>query len=94
MPTKIVLFKQTTVKSVRRYSVAGTDNQILKLRPGPKAIKYYVEPSKVLRNVPPASMSGSLRLTGQIIWALVDGAGQDQINLQIAGSSDVFDLLA
>jgi len=30
--------------------------------------------------------------TGQIMWALVDGAGQDQINLQING--DVFDLLA
>lgn len=29
--------------------------------------------------------------TGQITWALVDGAGQDQINLQIG--SDVFDLL-
>ncbi|MCE8009750.1 M10 family metallopeptidase C-terminal domain-containing protein [Aestuariivita sp.] len=32
--------------------------------------------------------------TGQIMWALVDGEGQDEINLQIAGSSDVFDLLA
>jgi len=30
--------------------------------------------------------------TGQIMWALVDGAGQDEINLQING--DVFDLLA
>lgn len=30
--------------------------------------------------------------TGQIIWALVDGAGQDQINLKIGG--DIFDLLA
>ena len=29
--------------------------------------------------------------TGQIIWALVDGGGQDQINLQIGG--DTFDLL-
>ena len=29
--------------------------------------------------------------TGQILWALVDGAGQDSINLQIGG--DVFDLL-
>jgi len=32
------------------------------------------------------------RPTGQIIWALVDGDGQDQINLQIGG--DVFDLTA
>ncbi|MCX7568019.1 matrixin family metalloprotease [Sulfitobacter sp. F26169L] len=30
--------------------------------------------------------------TGQIMWALVDGAGQDEINLQIDGS--VFDLMA
>ena len=30
--------------------------------------------------------------SGQIIWALVDGAGQDQINLKIGG--EVFDLLA
>ena len=34
------------------------------------------------------------RPTEQIIWALVDGAGQPEINLQFAGSSDVFDLLA
>jgi Ca2+-binding RTX toxin-like protein len=33
------------------------------------------------------------RPTGQIMWALVDGEGQSSINLQIAGSSDVFDLL-
>lgn len=32
------------------------------------------------------------RPTGQIIWALVDGAGQDAINLQIG--SAIFDLLA
>ncbi|CUK08346.1 Hemolysin, chromosomal [Shimia thalassica] len=32
------------------------------------------------------------RPTGQIMWALVDGAGQSSINLQIGG--DVFDLLA
>ncbi len=32
------------------------------------------------------------RPTGQIMWALVDGEGQDQINLQIGG--EVFDLLA
>jgi Ca2+-binding RTX toxin-like protein len=32
------------------------------------------------------------RPTGQILWALVDGAGQGQINLQIGGQ--VFDLLA
>ncbi len=31
------------------------------------------------------------RPTGQIIWALVDGEGQDQINLQIGG--ELFDLL-
>jgi len=31
------------------------------------------------------------RPTGQIIWALVDGAGQDEINLRIG--ADVFDLL-
>jgi len=31
------------------------------------------------------------RPSGQIIWALVDGAGQDQINLKIGG--EVFDLL-
>ncbi|MCX7564957.1 calcium-binding protein [Sulfitobacter sp. F26169L] len=31
--------------------------------------------------------------TGQIIWALVDGSGQDQINIQFAGASDLFDLL-
>ena len=30
--------------------------------------------------------------TGQIMWALIDGEGQDPINLQIAGASDVFDL--
>ena len=30
--------------------------------------------------------------TGQIMWALIDGAGQDEINLQIGG--DVFDLAA
>ena len=30
--------------------------------------------------------------TGQIMWALIDGEGQDAINLQIAGASDVFDL--
>ena len=29
--------------------------------------------------------------TGQIIWALVDGGGQTEINLQIGG--EVFDLL-
>ncbi|WP_282158567.1 calcium-binding protein [Shimia thalassica] len=32
------------------------------------------------------------RPTGQIMWALVDGAGQSEINLQIAGQ--VYDLLA
>ncbi|MEY8840840.1 LamG-like jellyroll fold domain-containing protein, partial [Cribrihabitans sp. XS_ASV171] len=32
------------------------------------------------------------RPTGQIIWALVDGEGQEQVNLQIGG--DVFDLSA
>ncbi len=32
------------------------------------------------------------RPTGQIMWALVDGAGQESINLQIGG--DMFDLLA
>ena len=32
--------------------------------------------------------------TGQIIWALVDGAGEDSITLQIAGSSATFDLMA
>ncbi|MDP2519244.1 hypothetical protein [Shimia thalassica] len=32
------------------------------------------------------------RPTGQILWALVDGAGQSSINLRIGG--DVFDLLA
>ncbi|MEQ9696036.1 calcium-binding protein [Shimia sp. SDUM112013] len=32
------------------------------------------------------------RPTGQIMWALVDGAGQDSINLQIGGQ--VFDLMA
>ncbi len=31
--------------------------------------------------------------TGQIMWALVDGGGQDSINLQIGGG-DTFDLLA
>ena len=30
--------------------------------------------------------------SGQIIWALVDGAGQDEINLKVGG--EVFDLLA
>ncbi|MEQ9696037.1 hypothetical protein [Shimia sp. SDUM112013] len=32
------------------------------------------------------------RPTGQIMWALIDGAGQDSINLQIGGQ--VFDLMA
>ncbi len=32
------------------------------------------------------------RPTGQVLWALVDGAGQAEINLQIG--TDVFDLLA
>jgi hypothetical protein len=32
------------------------------------------------------------RPTGQIMWALIDGAGQSEINLQLG--SDVFDLLA
>ena len=32
------------------------------------------------------------RPTGQILWALVDGGGQDNINLQIG--AEVFDLLA
>ncbi|MEQ9696051.1 hypothetical protein WNE31_18095, partial [Shimia sp. SDUM112013] len=32
------------------------------------------------------------RPTGQIMWALVDGAGQDSINLMIAGQ--VYDLMA
>lgn len=31
--------------------------------------------------------------TGQIVWALVDGAGQDDILLKITGDADVFDLL-
>ncbi|KIC46116.1 hypothetical protein RA29_20310, partial [Tateyamaria sp. ANG-S1] len=31
------------------------------------------------------------RPTGQILWALVDGDGQDQINIRIAGQE--FDLL-
>ena len=29
--------------------------------------------------------------TGQILWALVDGAGQDSINLQIG--AEIYDLL-
>ncbi|MDP2581241.1 calcium-binding protein, partial [Shimia thalassica] len=33
------------------------------------------------------------RPTGQIIWALVDGAGQSEINLRVSGSSEMFDLL-
>ena len=32
------------------------------------------------------------RPTGQILWALIDGAGQDEINIQIGGT--VYDLLA
>lgn len=32
--------------------------------------------------------------TGQILWALVDGAAQDSIRIQIAGSAETFDLLA
>ncbi|MDP2520791.1 hypothetical protein, partial [Shimia thalassica] len=32
------------------------------------------------------------RPTGQIMWALVDGAGQESIHLQVGGS--VFDLMA
>ncbi|MEM6891417.1 MAG: LamG-like jellyroll fold domain-containing protein [Pseudomonadota bacterium] len=32
--------------------------------------------------------------TGQIIWALVDGEGQDELNIQFAGSSETFNLLA
>jgi len=32
--------------------------------------------------------------TAQIVWALVDGAGQGEMNLKIAGSSEVFDLFA
>ena len=32
------------------------------------------------------------RTTGQILWALMDGAGQDQINIRIGGNT--FDLLA
>ncbi|MEO0465141.1 MAG: calcium-binding protein [Pseudomonadota bacterium] len=30
--------------------------------------------------------------TGQIMWALIDGAAQEEINLLIAGQSEVFDL--
>ena len=33
------------------------------------------------------------RPSGQIIWALVDGAGQSSINMQITDIGDVFDLL-
>ena len=33
------------------------------------------------------------RPTGQIIWALVDGAAQDEILLRVAGSDVVYDLL-
>ncbi|PHO03991.1 hypothetical protein CSC82_10570 [Rhodobacteraceae bacterium 4F10] len=33
------------------------------------------------------------RPTGQIMWALVDGAGQNEINLRVSGSDEVFDLL-
>ncbi|MEP3635228.1 MAG: hypothetical protein ABJQ23_16770 [Shimia thalassica] len=33
------------------------------------------------------------RPTSQIIWALVDGAGQAEINLRVSGSSEMFDLL-
>ena len=32
--------------------------------------------------------------TGEIIWALVDGAGQNEINLNFSESSDVFDLMS
>ncbi|MEM8690621.1 MAG: calcium-binding protein [Pseudomonadota bacterium] len=32
--------------------------------------------------------------TQQIVWALVDGGGQDVLNLQIAGSGEIFDLTA
>lgn len=32
--------------------------------------------------------------SGQILWALVDGAAQDQIMLRIPGTADAFDLLA
>lgn len=32
--------------------------------------------------------------TGQIMWALVDGGGQEEINLMISGNAEVFDLLA
>lgn len=31
--------------------------------------------------------------TRQIMWALVDGGGQDDINLQIGGSPEIFDLM-
>ena len=53
MSAEIVRFERPTAKSIRRHSVVGTDNQVLKLEPAAKAIKYYVEPSKALRNVPP-----------------------------------------
>ena len=31
--------------------------------------------------------------TRQIMWALIDGGGQDEINLQIGGSPEIFDLM-
>ncbi|RSK32814.1 calcium-binding protein [Rhodovulum iodosum] len=36
----------------------------------------------------------SYRPTGQTLWVLIDGAAQDALTLQIAGSGDLFDLLA
>jgi hypothetical protein len=33
------------------------------------------------------------KLSGQTIWALIDGYGQDEIDLRIAGDSTVYDLL-
>jgi Ca2+-binding RTX toxin-like protein len=78
---------------IQDYSVAEGDVLVFG-QPGATRSQFQVN----IANTPNAGAADVAeafvihRPTGQIIWALVDGAGQDSINIQLGGT--VFDLLA
>jgi Ca2+-binding RTX toxin-like protein len=61
---------------------------------GATADQFHVNTASIAGDAAVEEAFVVFRPTGQIIWALVDGMENASINLRIAGSGDVFDLLA
>jgi Ca2+-binding RTX toxin-like protein len=60
---------------------------------GATADQFHVNTASIAGDAAVEEAFVVFRPTGQIIWALVDGMENASINLRIAGSGDVFDLL-